>query len=491
MGLDLSNLKAQPFILVNPKGLIEQLSPGFSQIFFPVETGNFLAQYIHPEDRIEFQSWLRALNHSQHQNCLVKNLRMVDQRGRVISAMVRPELVDNGHCLFWFWEAGPQNERGDYWETAITPAMEAVFSSILDGVFLVNVEGKIVEANQALCEMLGYHKFELLGLPVGRLFSDDAHEILSATQRFALIMKYGRIKEVNLTLKDHSGQKIEVNFSGAVIRGEGNQLVGILGVVRDLRESKIMRQLRAKTEELERAMEELNRINQVKDDFLSVVGHELRTPLSNILGYAEFLQEGGLSSNEEKEFIQTIYQESRRLARLVNEILDLSRLERGRLVYHYVNQPLEPIIEEAINSVRVEAEQKNIKITSKLNCPLLLWIDRDRIQQVIINLLGNAIKYSPAGREVRVVSTVKDDGALVSVQDQGEGIAKENLERVFDKFFRVENIEHHSQGAGLGLPIAKRIIEEGHQGRIWAESPGLGKGAIFYFWLPRIVKNGA
>ena len=89
------------------------------------------------------------------------------------------------------------------------------------------------------------------------------------------------------------------------------------------------------------------------------------------------------------------------------------------------------------------------------------------------------------------MSTVKDDGALVSVQDQGEGIAKENLERVFDKFFRVENIEHHGQGAGLGLPIAKRIIEEGHQGRIWAESPGLGKGAIFYFWLPRIVKNGA
>lgn len=252
-----------------------------------------------------------------------------------------------------------------------------------------------------------------------------------------------------------------------------------------------MRQLRAKTEELEQAMEKLNRINQIKDDFLSLVGHELRTPLSNILGYAEFLVEGGLSSNEEKEFTQTIYQESRRLARLVNEILDLSRLERGRLVYHYVYQSIEPIIEEAIHSVGADAEQKNIKINSKLNCPLLLWIDRDRIKQVLLNFLGNAIKYSPAGREVLVESKLVDDGALVLVQDQGQGIGEEDLTRVFEKFYRAKNIEHHSQGAGLGLPIAKRIIEEGHQGRIWAESPGLGKGAIFYFWIPSIVKNAS
>jgi PAS domain S-box-containing protein len=487
--LRLSELKVQPFLLISQKGLVKYQSPGFGQIFFAVKSGDPLEQYIHPEDRKDFQAWLRSLNSKRADGVAIKHLRLADQSGRVVAAMVRPEPLKEDH-IFWCWENKGLRAEGDYWETALTPAMEEVFSSILDGAFLVNIEGKVIAINQALSQMLGYHKLELIGLPVGRLFSDDPAEIQRSTRRFGLIMKYDHIQEANLTLRTRAGEKVEASLNGAVIRGEGNQLVGILAIVRDMRESKLMRQLKEKSLKLEQAMEELKEKDKVKDDFLSLVGHELRTPLSNILGYAEYLAQGNLEEKEKDEFNQVIYQEARRLARLVNEILDMSRLESGRLIYQYVLTALDPVLKEAVDSLQVEAEQRKMTIHLSLGFGREIWFDRDRILQVMINLLANAVKYSEPGREIRVESKEVDQGAMVSVRDQGLGIAREDLKKVFEKFHRAENIEHHAQGAGLGLPIARRIIDEGHGGRIWLESEGLGRGSVFYFWIPGTMRDG-
>lgn len=490
MELQLSELKVQPFLLINQKGLIKFYSPGFSQIFFPPKSGESIEKYIHPEDLKEFQAWFRNFNSKESPGTVVKSLRFANETGRILSAMIRPEKTSRDGIIFWCWENRGLKETGDFWEAALTPAMEAVFSSILDGAFLVNIEGKLIATNQALSQMLGYHKLELLGLPAGKLFSDDPAEIQMATRRFGLIMKYDRVQEVNLTLKAKSGEAVEISLNGAVIRGEGNQLVGILAIARDLRESKLMRQLKNKTEGLEKAMTDLKQADKIKDDFLSLVGHELRTPLSNILGYAEFLADGNLEEKEKEEFTGIIYQEARRLARLVNEILDMSRLESGRLVYHYVYQPLDPVLEEAVSSVKADADQKRMLIHLAKGFGKEIWFDRDRIKQVAVNLFSNAVKYSEPEHEVWIESKELDQGALISVKDQGIGIAAENLEKVFEKFHRVENLEHHSQGAGLGLPIAKRIIEEGHNGRVWLESEGLGKGSVFYVWISGGMKNG-
>lgn len=486
-----AKLKSQPLLLVEGNGLIRQCSDGFAETFFPVEPGAPLSGYIHPEEREEFLNWFRTWDHTGTESIRLKNFRMVDATGKSIPASLKPESFADDNFLLWFWESAKPQPSGNYWETALTPAMEAVFGSILDGVFILDTEGEVIEVNQALCLMLGYHKFELLGLPVGKFFASDSEEIQNATLRFARIMKHGKAQEVHLELLQRSGEPVEVSFNGAVIRGEGNQLVGILGTMRDLRESRLMRDLKQKTAELEKAMQQLNERDKTKDDFLSVVGHELRTPLANILGYSEFLLEGELKPSEKKEFLSVVYQESRRLSRLVNEILDLSRLEAGRLVYHYVLQPIDPILEESVEAVRAEAENKKVKISPSLGCGLELWLDRDRIKQVAINLLNNAIKYSEPGTETRLESKAMDNGVLVSVADQGMGIAPEDYEKVFEKFGRVQEVEHHTQGAGLGLPIAKRIIEEGHGGRIWLESPGLGQGSTFYFWLPKSAKHAA
>ncbi len=481
MNLSLKDLKIQPFSLINTRGEVLYISDGFERIFFSLISGNSFSEYIHPEERVEFKRWLNNLNHN-HQG-LVKTFRLIDQNGRVKGAMVRAEPLSDNRIILWFWEEKGSREVDDYWEKALTPAMEAIFSSILDGIFLVNIEGKLIEINEALSEMLGYHKFELIGLPVGKFFVDQPQDIGRATQRFARIMKYGRVKEVNLTLKDRWGKDVEVSFNGAVIREKG-RLVGILGVVRDLRRSKLMQKLQEKTLELEQALAELSRQSRLKDDFLSLVGHELRTPLSNILGYAEFLVEGNLDAGERAEYIQVIYQESRRLARLVNEILDLSRMEAGRLIYHHMYYPLDSVLEQAIGVAESEAEKKGIVIEKELGFGKEIWLDPDRIKQVTINFLNNAIKYSPSGTKIWVKSRLQDSGALVSVQDQGVGIEEKDQKKIFEKFGRVEDIEHHHQGAGLGLTIAKGIIEEGHKGKIWVESEGKGKGSIFYFWLP-------
>lgn len=484
MSMTLPDSKVQPVLLLDSKGQIKQFNEGFEKIFFPVQPGSPLSAHVHPEDREDFLAWFKSLPDNGGEGP-VKTLRMINPSGNSLPAMVRPEILPNGDYALWFWEGRAAREGGGYWQTALTPAMEAVFSGILDGAFILDVEGKVVEVNQALCSMLGFHKYELIGLPVGKLFAQDPQEMNKATARFARIMKAGRVQEVNFTLRDRAGGEIEVSLNGAVIRGEGSHLVGILGIVRDLRESKIMSAMKEKAVELEAAMRQLSERDKVKDDFLSVVGHELRTPLANIMGYAEFLLEGELNPAEKKEFIQVVYQESRRLARLVNEILDMSRLEAGRLIYHYVPQPIDPVLNEVADSIRAEAEQKSILITRRLNCELEIWMDRDRIKQVVINLLNNAVKYSPSNTEVRIESESVDDGALVKVSDQGIGIEGENLTKVFEKFHRVTEVEHHTQGAGLGLPIAKRIIEEGHAGRIWLESPGKNKGSTFRFWLPR------
>ena len=166
----ISSLKVQPLLLIDLKGQVRQSTDGFGQIFFPIQAGETFFSYIHPEEREEFLKWFKNLDHEKHPHAPIKNLRMMDKTGRVVTAMLRPESFHEGFIL-WFWEGKTARESADdYWQTAMTPAMEAILGSILDGVFLTNVAGQLIEVNQALCTMLGYHKFELLGLSIGKLF---------------------------------------------------------------------------------------------------------------------------------------------------------------------------------------------------------------------------------------------------------------------------------------------------------------------------------
>jgi len=243
--------------------------------------------------------------------------------------------------------------------------------------------------------------------------------------------------------------------------------------------------LRGKNEELEKAYRELRRQDRMKDDFLSLVAHELRTPLTAILSFSEFLQEEGLTPEETAEFSGHIHQEGLRLQRLVNDVLDLSRMEAGKLTFEYGSYDLNDLIRRCVAAQEGTTREKNMEIRVELDSSLpMLRFDRDRLQQVMLNLLSNAIKYNTDGGWISVRTYLEGDMTVIAVEDNGIGIAARDIPKVFNKFERIEDLRYHTKGTGLGMSITKHIVEEGHGGSVWVESPGRGHGSTFTVRLP-------
>jgi len=214
------------------------------------------------------------------------------------------------------------------------------------------------------------------------------------------------------------------------------------------------------------------------------VGHELRAPLANIVGYSEFLREWEITEDERIEYVKIIYQEGQRLSRLVNDVLDLTRMEAGRMSYLYVTDSVNRIVQASLDSLSPDVEDKQLMVIVDLDDQLEpMEMDPDRIQQVATNVINNAIKFSHQGKKLHVKTEPVEDGVRVSVADQGLGIDPQDADKVFNKFEQIIDVSHHSIGAGLGMPIAKQIIEEGHGGRLWFESDGKGRGTTFKFTI--------
>ena len=260
--------------------------------------------------------------------------------------------------------------------------------------------------------------------------------------------------------------------------------------------NQISRQLRESADELERrsliidrSNQELQRMSELKLQFLSEVTHELRTPLINIEKSSSMLLEQDVQPGH-KELLRIINANTARLIRLIDELLDMSKLEAGMFTLKQETVEVKPIIEEAAASVERWRQSKDLKLMVSIssNLPPVL-ADKDRIEQVIINLLSNSIKFTPAGGTISLAAgiyfgAVPSDRKYVeiSISDTGIGIAEDKIASVFEKYKTIENPGSSFAGTGLGLPIAKQIIEK-HGGRIWAESR-LGKGSVFGFTIP-------
>jgi two-component system phosphate regulon sensor histidine kinase PhoR len=230
---------------------------------------------------------------------------------------------------------------------------------------------------------------------------------------------------------------------------------------------------------------ELRRLEQIRQDFVANVSHELRTPISSIKGYAETLLEGALEDKDNaKEFISIIYQDSNRLASLINDLLDLSKIESGKMKMNFVQLDAVSIIRRAITVIENQAKVKSISF--KLNlAPELPKIkaDETRFSQVMINLLDNAIKYTPENGSVTVTAKVVNNSLQVDIEDTGIGISEKDLPRIFERFYRVDKARSRELGGtGLGLSIVKHIVQA-HGGQVWVKSE-LGLGSTFSFTIP-------
>lgn len=271
-------------------------------------------------------------------------------------------------------------------------------------------------------------------------------------------------------------------------------------LVRSIRqEVRTREQLERLAMQLQGANKELERLNQAKSDFLSIASHQLKTPLSIIKGYVSMSLEGsfGQIADEVKEQLKKVYLSNERLISLVDDLLNLSRIEEGRMQYDWTEENMTSIINSVVDELAETADRKGLTVVwSPPDKQLFCKVDRNKIRNVIFNLFDNAIKYTDKGSIEITLSSQKQE-VLISVKDTGRGITSGALDKLFNKFVRAESTEGKKNtavyGFGLGLYIAKLIVRD-HKGKVWAESAGEGKGSTFYICLPllkEVAKNAA
>jgi signal transduction histidine kinase len=319
---------------------------------------------------------------------------------------------------------------------------------------------------------------------------------------------YIRNYETERVAKD--GRRVIVDLTRTAIRNEKGEIVGSSAIVRDITarvqaeqaiqqlnlelETKVVErtaQVAAATEELRRrnweleiANEELKKLDELKSEFVSMVSHELRAPLTNINGSIELLLEGSGAcyDPEHRELLQIVGEQSQRLTRLVQGILNVSRIEAGQLVLQPQAFNILGLIEKVIDVWETRGVANRFERPHAVNLPSV-WADRDRTEEILFNLIDNAIKYSSEGAPIRVDAESNGRYLAISVSDRGIGIPEEEMDRIFEKFHRVDRKDAmESYGHGLGLYICRRLVEA-QGGQIWVESV-VGEGSTFRFSLP-------
>jgi PAS domain S-box-containing protein len=358
-----------------------------------------------------------------------------------------------------------------------------LFEAARDGILILDaVTLKITDANPFMSELLGYSQAEFLGKELWEigLFSDKeaSQEALKELQRT------GYLRYEDLPLQATSGKLRDVEFVSNVYEEDSHQVIQCN--IRDITDRK-----RAEKERTlllaaaQSARAEADSANTVKDEFLATLSHELRTPLTSILGWSHLLTEGKLDKQQTVRAIETIARNARAQGRLIDDLLDISRIVTGKLSLDVRAVKLAPLIQAVVDDVRPAADARSITLEAAFNSDIgPISGDPDRLQQIVWNLLANAIKFTPKGGDVRIRLERNDSHALITVTDNGQGIASELLPHVFERFRQADSSNTRSNGGlGLGLSIVRQLVEL-HRGTVTAESSGENAGTTFRVMLP-------
>ena len=351
--------------------------------------------------------------------------------------------------------------------TAERQHAEAIIYSISDAVLVTDTFDELVLANESAARTF---EFELGGAQRRRV-----DQILKDPKVVSLIrdMRHGdgragrRVVEHRVNTPTGARTfKITLSPVSGVASDSGGDAAGVVAVLHDITHEK--------------------EVSEMKNDFVSSVSHELRTPLASIKAYVELLIDGEADDEKTKrEFYEVIQNEANRLGRLIDNILNISRIESGLVKIEKKPQSLTVVVKDALEVISPQAAQKDIRLVERLT-PVFYqtMADRDMLYQAVLNVLSNAVKYTPAGGEIRVETTVDEARRKVvtRVSDTGVGIPPQDLPFVFDKFYRAEANSRVAPGTGLGLSLVKHIVEVVHNGRMFAESQ-VGKGSTFGFEL--------
>jgi two-component system phosphate regulon sensor histidine kinase PhoR len=341
---------------------------------------------------------------------------------------------------------------------------EAIIYSIRDAVIVIDEFDKLLMANEAAGRLFNFDSRSSQHKPIGGLVDAGKGEFVDSLRRSRQSKGRATRQEIEF-LEDAKPKTFDCIVS--CVYDEREKVCGVVAVLHDITREK--------------------EISQMKNDFVSHVSHELKTPLASITAYSEMLSEGEAGDEEtRREFYSVIQSQAKRLNRLIEDILNTARIESGLIKIEKTPVSLTILIEEQLQMMKTYAEEKNIEIIGKK--PIVfdqVYVDKDMMSQVIINLLSNAVKYTPSGGSVRIETEVDEIArvARVSVTDTGVGIPQDEVEHVFDKFYRVGANKGCAKGTGLGLNLVKQIVEKVHNGRVFVSSKP-AEGSTFGFELP-------
>ena len=342
-----------------------------------------------------------------------------------------------------------------------TKRLTSILSYMTDGVLATNRRGQIIMVNEMAAKQLNVNPDEVLNTSI--------LDLLSLGDDYDLRSLITEVPELTIDSQDENGEYLSLRVRFALIRRESGFISGLVAVLHDTTEQD--------KEERERRL------------FVSNVSHELRTPLTSVKSYLEALDDGALSEPVAPDFVKVSLNETNRMMRMVTDLLSLSRIdnETSQLDIELTNfTAFITFILNRFDKIKSQSQEDTKKYELIREYPITpIWveIDTDKMTQVIDNILNNAIKYSPDGGKIKVGMRTTDAQLIISISDEGLGIPKKDLPRIFDRFYRVDKARSRAQGGtGLGLAIAKGIVKQ-HKGFIWAKSE-YGKGSTFTIVLP-------
>ncbi len=350
----------------------------------------------------------------------------------------------------------------------------SLFEKSNDSIVIHNVDGKIVDANKKTYEMLGYSEEELLQKNIMDIIVPEDRDII--VDDLKVIDDKDPFRRQGRAIKS-DGTVIHVDVSISVIKGRKNL---VMAVARDITD-------RIKSEEaMLKAKIEAETASRTKSEFLTTMSHELRTPLNSIIGFSSIMLDGITGELEENQehYLQNISNSGHHLLRMINDILDISKVEAGKMNLHFETLNLDSVTNEVLTMIKPLADKKNLHLIVDIPDDISdISADKAKFKQVMSNLIGNAVKFTNNDGTISISCKATDNKLIVSVTDTGIGISKADQSKLFKPFSQIDSsISRKYEGTGLGLALVKEIIEL-HHGQIWVESE-VGKGTSFIFEIP-------
>ena len=364
-----------------------------------------------------------------------------------------------------------------------------MITNLDEGYYRVEWEGNLIYHNPAFMKIAGYNLYEnLIGQPPPLFWEDP----IDKEVYIGKLLKDGFIRNYTVPINKKDGEQIVVQINAHLIKDDNNKPVAIEGTFSDITEKFRLEQELLESEKILRQQNiELKKLDKVKNDFITMAAHELKTPLISISGYTDYIlmKHRSQLNSEVTADLLTVQRNVNRLEVLMDQLLDVMKIDENELKLQKELQNISKIINECLDELSYLINEKNLEIMLNIEREIILDVDPTRIFAVFTNLLSNAIKFTPDYGWIEISATKKDENYIFEVKDNGVGLAEDEITKLFKKFERIkqpilsDNIHIKDSGTGLGLYITKGIINA-HGGKIWANSEGQNKGSSFSFTLP-------